>query len=123
MFSNLPDRDQRPAQPGERCACGRQAVVVIPTDAYGEVGHCGRTDNPDPVMPCPFCGAAVPHRTSYGTPAKCPAYVLAPPGPHPFDPIRFRDGLPSSFCRVCRRGPDAAIHHTGHTSEQEEGSR
>lgn len=45
---------ERPAEPGERCTCGRQAVRVILTDAFGEVGFCGINGAAlRPVLPCP----------------------------------------------------------------------
>lgn len=82
MARNLPG-GQRPARPGELCACGRPARTVIETEQWGVVGHCGRTDNPAPVMPCPFCGAARPHYGPYGGPVTCPRYILNPAGPTP----------------------------------------
>ena len=35
---------QRPARPGEKCKCGRPAVVVYMTERFGEVGYCGIPD-------------------------------------------------------------------------------
>jgi len=34
----------RYAEPGERCTCGRPAVVVWKTERFGEVGDCGIRD-------------------------------------------------------------------------------
>lgn len=71
---------ERPAQPGELCTCGRQAVTVYSTEQFGDVGHCGidgaaRT----PVLPCPWCGTSEPHKESWGDPARCPDYQLRAP--------------------------------------------
>jgi len=33
---------ERPARPTEICSCGRPAVVVYLTEAFGEVPYCGR---------------------------------------------------------------------------------
>ncbi|MGW2725629.1 hypothetical protein [Streptomyces sp. NPDC001492] len=69
----------RPAEDGELCTCGRQAVVVYPTHDYGDVGHCGVDGNgAHPVVPCPWCGATRPHAT-WGVPVRCPDYTLRPP--------------------------------------------
>ena len=46
----------RNAESGERCTCGRQAETVFPTEDFGEVGWCGRSDGGDRTGPCPFCG-------------------------------------------------------------------
>lgn len=35
---------ERPARPGERCTCGRPAVVVYLTEDFGEVPYCGIAD-------------------------------------------------------------------------------
>lgn len=70
---------QRPAEPGELCTCGRQAVTVYPTHDYGDVGHCGTEGAAfQPVLPCPWCGATKPHATSWGDPVRCPGYTLRP---------------------------------------------
>jgi hypothetical protein len=64
--------DQRPAQPGEACTCGRPAVTVYLGGDHGETGWCGQ-----PVAaagPCPWCGAA-------GHTSRCPAYRLRPASP------------------------------------------
>lgn len=36
--------EERPARPGEKCKCGRPAVVVYITEKFGEVGYCGIPD-------------------------------------------------------------------------------
>ena len=35
------DPTTRPAEPGERCECGRQATVVYVTNDFGDVASCG----------------------------------------------------------------------------------
>ena len=65
---------RRPAAPEERCTCGRQAVIVFVTDAWGEVGWCGLSDG-GRRGPCVFCGAAAGHGEEL-----CPGYRLRPPG-------------------------------------------
>ena len=73
--------EQRPAEPGELCTCGRQAVMVYPTGEHGEVGHCGIDGAAfRPVLPCPWCGTSEPHKASWGDPARCPDYQLRAPG-------------------------------------------
>ncbi|MCL8016885.1 hypothetical protein [Streptomyces sp. AS02] len=73
------DSTQRPAQPGELCTCGRQAVTVITTEQFGQVGYCGIDGAAfRPVLPCPWCGTSAPHRESWGDPARCPQYTLRP---------------------------------------------
>ena len=47
---------QRPAEPGEYCTCGRQAVLVFTGGAHGDTGYCGLPDAGDRAGPCPFCG-------------------------------------------------------------------
>ncbi len=70
----------RPAQPGELCTCGRQAVTVIPTDQYGDVGYCGIEGAAfRPVLPCPWCGSGEPHLEAWGDPGRCPDYTLRLP--------------------------------------------
>lgn len=67
--------DSRPARPGERCTCGRQAIQVFVTKA-GEVGYCGIPDRGDQSARCPFCGG---ERHEF---APCPEYrVSATPRP------------------------------------------
>lgn len=48
---------QRPAEPGEMCTCGRQAVMVFVTPRDGgsvrETGYCGVIDGGDKSGPCP----------------------------------------------------------------------
>lgn len=77
--------EQRTAEAGELCTCGRQAVVVYHTHDYGDVGHCGIDGaGQNPVLPCPWCGKAEAHTTAWGDPVRCPAYTLRPPaGPEP----------------------------------------
>lgn len=73
------DATTRPAEPGELCTCGRQAVTVYPTHDYGDVGHCGQDGaGMRPVLPCPWCGATKAHTTSWGDPVRCPGYTLRP---------------------------------------------
>ena len=72
--------EERPAQPGELCTCGRQAVRVYVTSEHGEVGHCGIDGAAfRPVLPCPWCAASEPHRASWGDPARCLDYQLRAP--------------------------------------------
>lgn len=35
------ESSQRPAERGELCTCGRQAVIVYVTERSGDVGYCG----------------------------------------------------------------------------------
>lgn len=73
--------NQRPAQPGDLCTCGRQAVVVYTSPEYGDVGHCGVEGAAfRPVLPCPWCGSGEAHKESWGDPARCPDYTLRPSG-------------------------------------------
>jgi hypothetical protein len=60
---------ERPAEPGERCTCGRQAIVVFLGGAFGPTGYCGIGDGGDHNGPCPFCGGAR-HQD------RCPDYQL-----------------------------------------------
>ena len=60
---------ERPAEPGELCTCGRQAVIVYLGTAFGETGWCGRHDGGAQTGPCPFCGGARHQR-------RCPRYRL-----------------------------------------------
>ena len=39
-----PAPTERPARPGEKCKCGRPAVIVYITERFGEVGYCGIPD-------------------------------------------------------------------------------
>ena len=72
--------DTRPAKPGELCTCGRQAITVIPTEQFGDVGHCGiEGAGLRPIVPCPWCGTEEPHFEPWGGPARCPDYTLRPP--------------------------------------------
>ena len=70
----------RRAEPGEMCTCGQPAVKVYLTGRYGPVGHCGKPDSDARVVPCPWCGNATPHLTSWGAPTRCPNYTLHVPG-------------------------------------------
>jgi hypothetical protein len=63
---------ERPAAPGERCTCGRQAIVVYLGSTFGPTGYCGIPDGGDQTGPCPFCGGPR-HREPDG---RCPAYRL-----------------------------------------------
>jgi hypothetical protein len=65
---------ERPAQPGERCTCGRQAVVVYLTSRFGPIGYCGIADGGDQAGPRPFCGGPR-HPEPDGL---CPDYRLRP---------------------------------------------
>jgi hypothetical protein len=61
---------ERPALPGERCTCGRQAVVVYLGSVFGPTGYCGIADGGDQAGPYPFCGG--PRHQS----GRCPDYRL-----------------------------------------------
>jgi hypothetical protein len=63
---------QRPAEPGELCTCGRQAVVVYLGGEYGPTGDCGIRDGGARSGPCPFCGGPR-HGELEG---RCPPYRL-----------------------------------------------
>jgi hypothetical protein len=67
---------ERPAEPGELCTCGRQAVVVFHGGRYGDTGWCGRHDGGEPTGACPFCGEA---RHEW----RCPKYRLRLEGGEP----------------------------------------
>jgi hypothetical protein len=69
---------ERPAVSGELCTCGRQAIVVLVTEDFGEVGWCGLSGVMPPVTPCPFCGSEGFHRTAWGDIEKCPKYRVSP---------------------------------------------
>ena len=62
----------RPAEPGERCTCGRAAVVVINGGRFGPTGYCGQADGGDQQRPCPWCGSPRRHV------GRCPKYKLRP---------------------------------------------
>jgi hypothetical protein len=68
---------QRPAAPGERCTCGRQAAVVDLGGVLGPTGYCGIDDGGDRSGPCPFCGG--PRHTE--PQGRCPHYRLRPDQP------------------------------------------
>jgi hypothetical protein len=63
---------ERLAEPGERCTCGRQAIVVYLGSVFGPTGYCGIADGGDQAEPCPFCGGPR-HTAPYG---RCPDYRL-----------------------------------------------
>lgn len=70
---------ERPAEPGDLCTCGRQAIVVYSNEQFGDAGHCGIEGAAfTPVLPCPWCSSTVPHRQAWGDPEKCPQYRLRP---------------------------------------------
>jgi hypothetical protein len=60
---------ERPAEQGELCTCGRQALVVYLGGVFGPTGYCGIGDSGDQAGPCPFCGGAR-HE------GRCPDYRL-----------------------------------------------
>lgn len=35
---------ERPPEDGEKCTCGRPAVIVYVTENFGDVGYCGIPD-------------------------------------------------------------------------------
>jgi len=51
---------ERPTTAGEHCTCGRQAVVVFITEAWGEVGWCGHSDGARRGR-CVFCSDPAGH--------------------------------------------------------------
>jgi len=61
---------ERPAELGERCTCGRPAIVVHLTTTFGPIGYCGIADGGEQTEPCPFCGGP---RHQVG---RCPDYRL-----------------------------------------------
>jgi hypothetical protein len=63
---------ERPAAPGERCTCGRQATVVYLGGVFGPTGYCGIGDGGDRAGPCPFCGG--PRHPAWA--GRCPDYRL-----------------------------------------------
>jgi hypothetical protein len=68
---------ERRAASGERCTCGRQAVVVYLGGVFGPTGYCGIADGGDQAGPCPFCSGPR-HPEPYG---RCPDYRLRPDRP------------------------------------------
>jgi hypothetical protein len=76
---------QRPAVTGERCTCGRLAVIVFVTNVWGDVGWCGRSDGGGRV-PCVFCGATTGHPEG-----RCPEYQLRPDDELEQHPYRHMD--------------------------------
>jgi hypothetical protein len=67
-------RSERPAEPGELCTCGRQAVVVYFGSEWGPTGACLIQDGGSRQGPCPWCGDPRPPRDAYG--GRCPQYRL-----------------------------------------------
>jgi hypothetical protein len=67
--SGPPGAEERPAEPGELCTCGRPAVVVYLGGVFGPTGWCGRSDGGEVAGPCPFCGG--PRHEG-----RCPDYRL-----------------------------------------------
>ena len=63
---------ERPAAPGERCTCGRQAIVVYLGSGFGPTGYCGIPDGGEDTGPCPFCGG--PRHLEWE--GRCPRYRL-----------------------------------------------
>ena len=63
---------ERPPEPGERCTCGRPAVVVYLSSVFAPTGYCGIPDGGDRTGPCPFCGGPR-HPAPEG---RCPHYRL-----------------------------------------------
>jgi hypothetical protein len=61
--------NERLAESGELCTCGRQAVVVYLGGKFGPTGDCGIRDGGDRTGPCPFCGSGR-HE------GRCPDYRL-----------------------------------------------
>jgi hypothetical protein len=62
---------ERPAKLGERCTCGRPAVVVLMTERFGEVGACLIDDRGRfAPWPCIFRGGSEHHDRG----DRCPAY-------------------------------------------------
>jgi len=85
--------EQRCAEPGELCTCGRQALVVYlfpDREHRREIGDCGIRDGGRREGPCPFCGSAERHQLPWGDPAPCAVYTLRPDGDvdaHPQDGV------------------------------------
>jgi hypothetical protein len=65
----MDNNTERPAESGELCTCGRQAIVVYIGGAFGPTGWCGIGDGGDRAGPCPFCGG--PRHSD-----RCPDYRL-----------------------------------------------
>ncbi len=42
--------DEVPAEPGERCGCGKPAVLAFVTDRWGRVPWCGVFDDADYIV-------------------------------------------------------------------------
>jgi hypothetical protein len=71
-------KTERPAQPGELCTCGRQAIVVYLGTAFGDTGWCGLSDGGARQGPCPWCGDPRSVREAHD--GRCPSYRLRPEG-------------------------------------------
>ena len=69
------DPGGRPAEPGELCTCGRQAVMVYDTAVWGEIGFCGTYNVDPPPSPCVFCGGVHRGRCSSCRLRLEPAYM------------------------------------------------
>jgi hypothetical protein len=65
---------ERPAEPGELCTCGRQAIVVYLGSEWGPTGACLIQDGGSRQGPCPWCGDPRPPRDAHG--GRCPQYRL-----------------------------------------------
>jgi hypothetical protein len=63
---------ERPAEPGERCTCGSQAIVVDLGSIFGPTGYCGIPDGGEDTGPYPFCGG--PRHLEWE--GRCPHYRL-----------------------------------------------
>ena len=63
-----PTPGQRPAELGERCTCGRPAIVVFLGGRVGDTGYCGA---PSTHTDCAWCDQ--PRHDG-----RCPAYRLRP---------------------------------------------
>jgi len=63
---------ERRAEPGERCTCGRPAVVVFLGGPGDPCGYCGIADGGSRAAQCVFCGGPR-HGELEG---RCPAYRL-----------------------------------------------
>ena len=61
---------ERPAEPGELCTCGRQAIVIYLGSIFGPTGYCGIPDGGEDTGRCLFCGGPQ-HQDG-----RCPDYRL-----------------------------------------------
>lgn len=72
---------ERPAAPGERCTCGRPAILVYTTDDYGPIGFCGISDG-GAKGPCyPLIHHPLGLNSHHPDDPVCPHYKLLPPKP------------------------------------------